>query len=222
MANGSMPQKRDPHSVLIALAILSMVGFLVLYFKVDLDSSLAAGDAARLSQQLANVENRLIKMGGATMVAQEESNKVMQKEYVGWDLKFRYPTDWYVTEYEDEFVGDQMNVRITSQPGKLFLSAGGPAKPKAGEFELGAQVTIAELSQGQDFVGSRKLQSLPTSGKGIVIQKVVGECDGSGCAAAEYLVAAGTKRYHVWVNIVGDNFKADLAVSEAIVASLTK
>lgn len=62
MANGPS-QKRDPHSVLIALAILSMVGFLVLYFKVDLDASLAAGDAARLSQQLANVENRLMKMG---------------------------------------------------------------------------------------------------------------------------------------------------------------
>lgn len=221
MANGPSQQKRDPHSVLIALAILSMVGFLVLYFKVDLDASLAAGDAATISQQIARLEMRMNKMGGVESDIMK-GDSLNSKGYTNWDLKFTYPNDWYVTEYEDEFVGGQTNVRITSQPGELFLTAGGPGKPKAGQFMLGAQIVISELAKGQDFVGTRRLQTLPTSGKGVVVQKVVGECDGAGCPAAEYLVTAGATKYHAWVNIVGDDFVSDLAVSEAIITSLTK
>lgn len=59
MANGSSKPKSQTQGLLIALAILNVVGFLVLYFKVDLDASLAAGDAGLLSQQISDLQMRL-------------------------------------------------------------------------------------------------------------------------------------------------------------------
>lgn len=63
-----MPQPMSPPGpksqtlgLVIALAILTMVGFLVLYFKADLDTNLLANNTALLSQQVARVETRVNK-----------------------------------------------------------------------------------------------------------------------------------------------------------------
>lgn len=63
-----MPQPMSPPGpksqtlgLVIALAILTMVGFLVLYFKADLDTNLLANNTDLLSQQVARVETRVNK-----------------------------------------------------------------------------------------------------------------------------------------------------------------
>lgn len=68
MANGSSKPKSQTQGLLIALAILNVVGFLVLYFKVDLDSSLAAGDAGLLSQQISDIQMRLDKAQAPSLI----------------------------------------------------------------------------------------------------------------------------------------------------------
>ena len=64
MPNGTHKPKSQTLGLLIALSILIMVGFFVLYFKIDLDDSLAATDAALLSQQIRGLEMRIPKMEG--------------------------------------------------------------------------------------------------------------------------------------------------------------
>ncbi len=54
-----MPMRQND-SFHIALLILCAVGFLVLYFKVDLDGSLNASYIANVSQQVERVERRMM------------------------------------------------------------------------------------------------------------------------------------------------------------------
>ena len=60
----SSKQKNPIQGLLIAFIILNAVGFLAVYFKIDLDDSLAATDAALLSQQITRLETRVSKMEG--------------------------------------------------------------------------------------------------------------------------------------------------------------
>jgi len=59
MANTPSTPKSQTMGLLIALAVLNMVGFLVLYFKADIDASLTSMNAGFLSQQLARVETKV-------------------------------------------------------------------------------------------------------------------------------------------------------------------
>lgn len=68
-------QKTPSHSsdaFHIALLVLCAVGFLVLYFKVDLDGSLNATYMAQVSQQVERVERRL-------MMAEKKMNAMPSK-----------------------------------------------------------------------------------------------------------------------------------------------
>ncbi|MCC7356971.1 hypothetical protein IT408_00480 [Candidatus Uhrbacteria bacterium] len=62
---------RPSESFHIALIILCAVGFLVLYFKIDLDSSLDASYVANVSQQVEHVERRLITIEKKMMLLQK-------------------------------------------------------------------------------------------------------------------------------------------------------
>lgn len=63
---------RNSDAFHIALLVLSAVGFLVLYFKVDLDGSLNATYMAQVSQQVERVERRL-------MMAEKKMNAMPSK-----------------------------------------------------------------------------------------------------------------------------------------------
>ena len=54
--------KSQTMGLLIALAILMAAGFLVLYFKIDLDSQTSSNDVAMLSQQVQQLDMRVNKM----------------------------------------------------------------------------------------------------------------------------------------------------------------
>lgn len=205
-------------SMVVALLVLNAVGFFVLYAKTEMDSNRASQEVSNLSEQIIKEDSDEDSMIQPEAVM---ATKAGQKEFNGWDLKFSYPDDWYVVTYEDEFAGGQTNVRITSQPGRLFLQGGGPATRKTDEFAIGAELAIREMDTRQDVVYGRKLQLLPTAGKDVAVSKIVGECDGAGCPPAEYVITVGSKRYYAFAYVVGD-YEPDFAVVEAIVTSLRK
>jgi hypothetical protein len=59
---GHMPmQKSQTAGLIIALIVLNVVGFFVIYFKFVLDASLTAGDHAAISNELAQIKAQLNK-----------------------------------------------------------------------------------------------------------------------------------------------------------------
>lgn len=76
-APSSKPSSNRPSDAFhIALLILCAVGFLVLYFKVDLDGSLNASYIANVSQQVERVERRM-------MMAEKKMNMMQQQQQPG-------------------------------------------------------------------------------------------------------------------------------------------
>ncbi len=136
-----------------------------------------------------------------TPSSQITSNTEAYKTYSDWDLSLSYPATFYVEKYNDEFQSGQTNLRITSQKGSLFRSAGGPATPKSNEFSNGYEMTIAKLIPGQDPVGSSKLEMTNNA----LVKKINFECDGAGCDNDQYLVSTKKGQYLIRVNYSGYN-----------------
>ena len=71
--------KSQTMGLLIALAILMAAGFLVLYFKIDLDSQTSSNDVAMLSQQVQQLDMRVNKMN-APVSAMPETGGTMSDQ----------------------------------------------------------------------------------------------------------------------------------------------
>lgn len=137
------------------------------------------------------------------------------KTYSEWDLSLGYPATFYVEKYNDEFQSGQTNLRITSQRGSLFRSAGGPATPTSNEFTTGYQMTIAELIPGQDPVGSSKLAATNNP----LVKQINFICDGAGCDKSEYLVSTQKGKYVIRVDYSSDYDHAN-SVTDYIINSI--
>ena len=74
-------------------------------------------------------------------------------------LCFDYPSDWFLTSDEDEFMPQNKNVFITSSPGRLLSaeSTGGPGQPGVTYFNDGYQMSIQPITLGEpeDYIGPR-------------------------------------------------------------------
>lgn len=147
----------------------------------------------------ASVANQTTSSVASTPSSQVTSDTEAYKTYSEWDLSVGYPTNFYAEKYNDEFQSGQTNLRITSQRGSLFRSAGGPGTPKSNEFSTGYEMTIAKLIPGQDPVGSSKLEMTNNT----FVKKINFECDGAGCDNDQYLVSTKKGQYIIRVNYSG-------------------
>lgn len=68
--------------------------------------------------------------------------------YIG--LCFDYPSGWVLASYANEFTPQQKDLRITSEPGRLFSaeSSGGPGEPGVTYFQNGYQLNIMAVRLG--------------------------------------------------------------------------
>ncbi len=110
-----MAPKSQTMGLLIALSILMMVGFLVLYFKIDLDSQLAANNTALLSQQVQQLDMRVGKMDAPTAMPEQVmpsnehtmTSSTGMKGYSWKTLTFELPANMNVTaNSENEFTAE--------------------------------------------------------------------------------------------------------------------
>lgn len=203
----SRPVVTQTFGILVALAILSSVAFLALYFKSEQDAEQARMNAATLSAQLTRLEEQLITPTKTPTASGSEGTSKMKAWLMhdSWDLKFNYPQGWSVATFEDEFVEGQTNLRLTSSPGELRLG-GGPGTAGVLYFYEGVQIEIKKFAAGQ---ASEKLVATDYPN----IQKVDEECEEVGCPTALYVFTGSQNKY--WITIY-TNPEPDQNVSSII------
>jgi hypothetical protein len=205
------------------MAALSVAGFLALYFKIEHAQVRNMQQADLLMQRLTRIEASVVMppQGGMPLTppakpmptGDTDMGAVDDKEYRGYDFQFRYPEDFFVSKYEDDFVSQQMNVRLTSQPGTLFRSSGGPAKPTKDEFVSGYQMNIAKVAAGQDPAAQAKVIAT----KNPLVKELQEMCDGAGCPDAQYLVTVKSGKY-----LINVRYSPDYLFAEGDTASIVE
>lgn len=183
------------------LVALNIFGSFVLYQKISQSNAQSAQQIELLRQQILATSQRPsapVKPVTPQTAPSDgmDAGLVEYKPYTGWDLKFSYPETFSVAKYEDEFQSGQTNIRLTSKPGKLFLSAGGPARPGRDEFTLGYEMTIAKFIPGQDPVGDTPLAATSNP----LVKEIKFVRDGVGYDLAQYIVKTRKGSYLIRVN----------------------
>lgn len=176
------------------LAVTNALGSLALYNKLTSDNARSTQQIELLRQQIAAAQPRATST--VAVIPQKtdaldgtDAGLAEYKPYTRWEFAFSYPETFSA-------VPDSNEVRLTSQPGTLFRSSGGPAQPGATDFTSGYEMIIAKVAAGRDVVGEARL--IPTSNP--LVQKIDSVCDGAGCNFAEYLVTTKKGRCVITVN----------------------
>ncbi len=188
---------------IVAVSILTVtnaLGSLALYNKLASDNARSTQQIELLRQQIAATQPRATST--VAVVAPQKANApdgtdaglVEYKPYTRWEFAFSYPETFSA-------VPDSNEVRLTSQPGTLFRSSGGPAQPGATDFTSGYEMIIAKIGPGSDPVGDARL--LSTSNP--LVQKIDSVCDGAGCNLGEYLVT--TKKGRCLITVNAQNYR---------------
>ena len=146
------------------------------------------------------------------------ANETGYNSYSGWDLAFEYPKTFFVTKYADEFRNNQINLRITSQKGKLFRTAGGPAQPQKDEFTSGYEMDIVKVMDAQETVNAVHGQLVLTANP--LIKRIDFTCDGAGCDQGQYLITSRKGTYLIRLNTGEYDDQTMLTVTEHVLNSI--
>lgn len=206
--------------LLVFAALLNAVAFFCVFYRI-MDLTVRVNSLVPVVQLL---REEMKKPAVATsqekpvLIGDVSSSEV---DYTNWDLKFkypRYPSEFFVEQVEDSFVGGQMNIRITSQKGRLELSAGGPLATGPDVFYSGYEMDIHKLSQGQTTMMSGPLV---TTGNPLV-QKINFTCQDAGCPDGDYVINSRKGKYEIIVRASNDYFTKRLVgmISDQIIASI--
>lgn len=177
------------HITIIVLALLTVLGLGGLYYKTDMDAKRAETNATNLSAQLGRLEAR---------TTSKPSTETKDTGTYTWNsLQFKYPKGWFITTYDDSFVQDQKNLRVTSAEGELRLG-GGPGRVGTVYFLEGFQADIRLLTTGQNL-GKMGSTEFPK------VQKVIEECVDAGCPSAQYIYTSDDGAYIITIDYVGSD-----------------
>ncbi len=131
------------------------------------------------------------------------------REIVGYttDFEIMHPEGFYTALVDNAFIGGQKDLLITSKPGTLFVSSGGPAVPTSAEFTEGIQFEIRRLADRQVHV-SRDEMFRDT--KNPLVRELVIDCDGVGCPAREFIINVNESAYVMEVKKSANYSPADM------------
>lgn len=129
------------------------------------------------------------------------------------DVQLSYPTTWFATIYEDEFVGGQKNLRIASEKGELRIDTRVPSKVIS--FDTGYQLVVRELD-AQQYIGM--ITELTVNPQ---ILRIASTCDGeASCPYGQYLFEKNGKRYLFEVFNRLPQEGAGIVITDQILASI--
>ncbi len=101
---------------------------------------------------------------------------------------FDYPSGWVLASYNNELMPQQKDLRITSEPGRLFSAerSGGPGQPGVTYFQNGYQLNIMAVKTGptEELLGSK------VEGYGFLYRPAQ-PCQEVGCPTEQYFFRYG-------------------------------
>lgn len=192
------------HFSLITIAMIILLGIVGLGFMQMNTNNTLSTIANRLMVVEKHVQQETVKTTSTTATTEAgapckgdcDAGVVEYKDYK-WDFSFKYPEDFKVTVVNNEAVNGRKDLRITSKPGMLFLPGGGPAKPTSTDFTEGIQFDIRQLT-AEELHETDSPKWVATTNP--LVSEFVDECDGVGCSARTFSVAANKKVYIINVN----------------------
>ncbi len=217
IANRVTTSSQNPaYTIIVALlmANLLLISAIAVFFGTRVTNDRSAIEGAYLQAQIQQIKTSIVKLSRGE-AAKSVANADVQI-YTDWDLTLTAPKGFSIVQYDDELTEGQKNLRLTSRPGKLFLTAGGPATPKATDFTSGYQMVIEEIDSVSDVVGDADLVKTTNP----LVQKIDFICDGAGCPDAKYLITSGAKSYLVAVNFV--DYANSAQTTQDIISSIAE
>lgn len=202
--NGSSPSNSS-HGLLIALVIVSLLASLGTMALVVREHNRSASVQRELLTTLASLRSSpppsspmngqpvsattptpTIQQARITTVNNCTKNGQVAGTYTG--LCFDYPSGWVLASYNNEFMPQQKDLRITSEPGRLFSaeSSGGPGEPGVKYFQNGYQLNIMAVKTGptEELLGSK------VEGSGFLYRPAQ-PCQEVGCPTERYFFRYG-------------------------------
>jgi len=206
---------------IVGLLALNAIGFLFLSIQFSTRQSAVVIAPSSLDSKLDAISAKLAAFQSQTRPsaimpeADEDASAIPYRE---WDLIVAYPKGYSIVQNDDAFVQGQKNLLITSRPGRLFRSSGGPATPGPEDFLSGYQMTISELDARQDPIGDARLVGTVNP----LVDKIDFICDGAGCPLEKYLITTSHGvRYLIETNASSD-FVDAAVVTASIIASISE
>lgn len=215
----SASSQNPVYTIIVALSLTNilLIAAIIVFFTSKMTNDTSNIENTYFQSQLQQIKlgmTRLSKGDVATQPAMENS----EKTFTNQGITFTYPANFAVATYADEFVEDKQNIRITSQPGSLFRTAGGPATPRADEFTSGYDMTISKIEPGMDVTGENA-QLVKTTNP--LVERIDQGCDGAGCPAEQYVLKTRKGKYLIVVNYSGDYANPAIA-TQTVISSISE
>lgn len=215
----SAPSQNPVYTIIVALSLTNilLIAAIIVFFTSKMTNDPSTIENTYFQSQLQQIKlgvTRLSKEDVATQPATNHSTKM----YTNQGITFAYPANFAIATYSDELVENQQNIRITSQPGKLFMSSGGPGGPKSNEFEEGYQMQIRRINTWTD-IANDVAQAVETTNP--LVERVDQGCDGAGCPREQYLIKTKKGLYAADVQY-SQGYSNPALVTQTIISSISE